>query len=231
MPNLLTMGRIAIIPVVLWLLDNGTPHDCLVAAFVYSAAAFTDLLDGYLARRMNIVSVLGKFLDPLADKLLVMASLVWMVPMGRIPEWAVALLLAREISITGLRSIASSGEIARVMLAIKTILSDADQVPVLVFDEIDANIGGRVAADVAAELRTLGRQHQVFCITHLPRIAAAGEAHFLVSKQINSGRTNASMLRLEGEDRVQEIVRMLGDSGSSATACRHARELLAEMSA
>lgn len=108
LPNLLTMGRIAIIPVVLWLLDNGTPHDCLVAAFVYSAAAFTDLLDGYLARRMNIVSVLGKFLDPLADKLLVMASLVWMVPMGRIPEWAVALLLAREISITGLRSIASS---------------------------------------------------------------------------------------------------------------------------
>lgn len=108
LPNLLTMGRIAIIPLVLWLLDNGTPHDCLVAAFVYSAAALTDLLDGYLARRMNIVSVLGKFLDPLADKLLVMASLVWMVPMGRIPQWAVALLLAREISITGLRSIASS---------------------------------------------------------------------------------------------------------------------------
>ncbi len=130
-----------------------------------------------------------------------------------------------------LRSIASSGEIARVMLAIKTILSDADQVPVLVFDEIDANIGGRVAADVAVELRSLGRQHQVFCITHLPRIAAAGEAHFLVSKQISAGRTNASMFRLEGEERVQEIVRMLGDSGSSATACRHARELLAEMSA
>lgn len=108
LPNLLTMGRIAVIPLVLWLLDNGTPHDCLVAAFVYSAAAVTDLLDGYLARRMNIVSVLGKFLDPLADKLLVMASLVWMVPMGRIPHWAVALLLAREISITGLRSIAST---------------------------------------------------------------------------------------------------------------------------
>lgn len=108
LPNLLTMGRIAIIPLVLWLLDNGTPHDCLVAAFVYSAAALTDLLDGYLARRMNIVSVLGKFLDPLADKLLVMASLVWMVPMGRIPQWAVILLLAREISITALRSIAST---------------------------------------------------------------------------------------------------------------------------
>ncbi len=102
------MGRILIIPLVLWLIGRGTPKDCVVAALVYSGAAITDLLDGYLARRMGVVSVLGKFLDPLADKLLVMASLVWMVPMGRIQEWAVVLLLAREISITGLRSIASS---------------------------------------------------------------------------------------------------------------------------
>lgn len=108
LPNLLTMARVAVIPLVLWLLDEGTPEACVWAALVYSGAALTDLLDGYLARRMNIVSVLGKFLDPLADKLLVMASLIWMVPMGRIPEWAVVLLLAREISITALRSIASS---------------------------------------------------------------------------------------------------------------------------
>jgi len=108
LPNLLTMGRILVIPLVLWLLDQGTPKDCVYAALVYSAAAITDLLDGMLARRMGIVSVLGKFLDPLADKLLVMATLVWMVPMGRIPEWAVVLLLAREISVTALRSIASS---------------------------------------------------------------------------------------------------------------------------
>lgn len=108
LPNLLTFGRVAIIPVVLWLIDRGTPRDCVWAAIVYSLAALTDLLDGYLARRMGIVSVLGKFLDPLADKLLVMASLVWMVPMGRISEWAVVLILAREISVTGLRSIASS---------------------------------------------------------------------------------------------------------------------------
>jgi CDP-diacylglycerol--glycerol-3-phosphate 3-phosphatidyltransferase len=108
-PNLLTMGRVAIIPLVLWLLDRGSPSDCLWAAWVYSAAALTDLIDGYLARKLNVVSVLGQFLDPLADKLLVMATLVWMVPLGRIPEWAVVLLLARELSITGLRSIASSG--------------------------------------------------------------------------------------------------------------------------
>lgn len=107
-PNLLSMGRVAIIPLVLILLDRGTPRDCVWAAVVYSLAAITDLLDGYLARRLNVVSVLGKFLDPLADKLLVMASLVWMVPMGRIPGWAVVLLLSRDISVTALRSIASS---------------------------------------------------------------------------------------------------------------------------
>jgi CDP-diacylglycerol--glycerol-3-phosphate 3-phosphatidyltransferase len=107
-PNLITMGRVALIPVVLYFLDRGTPRDCLHATLVYSFAALSDLLDGYLARRLNVVSVLGKFLDPLADKLLVMASLVWMVPLGRIPPWAVVVLLAREISITALRSIASS---------------------------------------------------------------------------------------------------------------------------
>jgi CDP-diacylglycerol--glycerol-3-phosphate 3-phosphatidyltransferase len=108
LPNLLTMGRVAIIPLFIVLLDRGTPSDCVWAAIVYAVAAITDFLDGYLARKLNVVSVLGKFLDPLADKLLVMAALVWMVPMGRIPGWVVVLLLAREISVTALRSIASS---------------------------------------------------------------------------------------------------------------------------
>ncbi len=108
LPNLLTFGRVLIIPIVLWLLARGEPKDCVLAALVYAAAALTDLLDGYLARRMNIVSVLGKFLDPLADKLLVMATLVWMVRLGRMHAWVVVLLLARELSITGLRSIAST---------------------------------------------------------------------------------------------------------------------------
>lgn len=106
-PNLLTFARILAIPWFLYLLNRGTPKDCIYAAFVYGTAALTDLIDGYLARRMGVVSMLGKFLDPLADKLLVMSALVWMVPMGRIPAWAVVVLLAREISVTGLRSIAS----------------------------------------------------------------------------------------------------------------------------
>lgn len=108
LPNLLTFARILMIPVVLLLLDRGTPRDCYWAAAVYSLAAITDAVDGWLARRQGLVSVLGKFLDPLADKLIVAATLVWLIPMGRIEPWAVALLLIREITITALRSIAST---------------------------------------------------------------------------------------------------------------------------
>jgi CDP-diacylglycerol--glycerol-3-phosphate 3-phosphatidyltransferase len=108
LPNLLTMGRIVAIPFFVWLLDTPTPVRGFWACMVYTAAAITDVLDGYLARKLGVVSVLGKFLDPLADKLIVMAALVWLVPMGRIPAWVVVLLLARELSVTGLRSVAAS---------------------------------------------------------------------------------------------------------------------------
>ena len=107
LPNTLTLIRIFLVPllVVVLLTKWGGP---LLGPAIFGAAVATDWLDGYLARRRNQITRLGILLDPLADKLLVMAALVWMVPMGRIPEWAVVLLLAREISITGLRSIASS---------------------------------------------------------------------------------------------------------------------------
>ena len=108
LPNLLTFGRVVAIPFFVWLLDAPTPVRGFWACIVFTAAAITDMLDGYLARKLGVVSVLGKFLDPLADKLIVMAALVWMVPMGRIPAWVVVLLLAREISVTGLRSVAAS---------------------------------------------------------------------------------------------------------------------------
>jgi CDP-diacylglycerol--glycerol-3-phosphate 3-phosphatidyltransferase len=108
LPNLLTFLRILMIPAVLVLLERGSPKACFWAAVVYAAAAITDMLDGWLARRSGLVSVLGKFLDPLADKLIVAAVLVWLVSMGRMPAWAVVVLLSREITITALRSIASS---------------------------------------------------------------------------------------------------------------------------
>jgi len=107
-PNLLTMVRVVMIPIFLWFLDKGTPVSGFYAAVIFTVAAITDALDGWLARKLGVVSVLGKFLDPLADKLIVMAGLVWMVPMGRIQAWVVVLLLAREMAVTGLRSIAAS---------------------------------------------------------------------------------------------------------------------------
>lgn len=108
LPNLLTFLRIALIPVVIWLIAQGTPRANFWAAIVYGITAITDFLDGWLARRQGLISVLGKFLDPLADKLLVMAVLVFMVHLGRVPSWAVILIIARELSITSLRVIAMS---------------------------------------------------------------------------------------------------------------------------
>ncbi len=107
-PNLITFARILMIPACLYFLEANTPKGCFFAAFVFTVAALTDALDGYLARKMGIVSVLGKFMDPLADKLIVMACLVWLVPLGRVPAWIVVVILGREITITGLRSVAAS---------------------------------------------------------------------------------------------------------------------------
>ena len=128
--------------------------------------------------------------------------------------------------IAPLRQAASSGEVARVMLAIKTVLSDVDDVPVLVFDEIDANIGGRTAAAVAEELHAVGKKHQVFSITHLPLIAAAGDRQFLVEKRVEEARTITAMHPLDNQERILEITRMLGADADDAAAVAHAKELL-----
>lgn len=107
LPNAITMARIVCIPVVLWFVHMGTPRGAVYAAWSWTVLAISDALDGYLARKLQIESLIGKFLDPLADKLLVMALLVYLVPMGRIPAWIVVGLLAREISVTSLRALAS----------------------------------------------------------------------------------------------------------------------------
>lgn len=108
LPNLLTMLRVVMIPVVLWLVYDGRPQMNFWAAIVYALAAVTDALDGWLARRQNLISVLGKFLDPLADKLIVMATLVTLADMARVPAWVVVVIVARELTITSLRTIAMS---------------------------------------------------------------------------------------------------------------------------
>jgi CDP-diacylglycerol--glycerol-3-phosphate 3-phosphatidyltransferase len=108
LPNILTMMRIAAIPLLAALLISPTKSSGFWAAVVFALAAITDWLDGYLARRMGIVTVFGKFLDPIADKLIVMAALIMILPFGRVPAWMVLVILGREIIITGLRGIASN---------------------------------------------------------------------------------------------------------------------------
>lgn len=123
-----------------------------------------------------------------------------------------------------LRAIASSGEISRVMLALKGALADQDDVPVLIFDEIDANVGGEIAAKVGQKMRELGRSRQVLCITHLPQVAAFAAGQFVVSKEVKDNRTRTQLNETLGQSREEEIARMLG--GKSDSALAHARALL-----
>jgi DNA repair protein RecN (Recombination protein N) len=126
-----------------------------------------------------------------------------------------------------LARVASGGELSRVMLALKTILARVDAVPTLVFDEIDAGIGGRIAVQIGAQLRDVARHHQVFAITHLPQIASRADHHLLVSKAESDGLTRTGLQSLQGDDRVRELARMLGGDPESQTSLDHARELLA----
>jgi CDP-diacylglycerol--glycerol-3-phosphate 3-phosphatidyltransferase len=107
LPNLVTMGRVLFVPAVLYYMDNYSPVRSLIAALLYLVASVGDGVDGYLARSRGQVSVLGKFLDPVADKLMVTAVLVFLVALGRVPAWAVVVLIARDLAINGLRSVAS----------------------------------------------------------------------------------------------------------------------------
>src|SRR5882672_6509280 len=108
LPNLVTMGRVVLVPFVLFFIDNFSPMRSFIASLLYLGAAAGDALDGYLARSRGQVSTLGKFLDPLADKLIVTAVLVFMVSLGRVPPWLVVVLIARDLAINGLRSVASA---------------------------------------------------------------------------------------------------------------------------
>jgi len=114
-----------------------------------------------------------------------------------------------------LAKIASGGETSRLMLALKNVLARADQIPTLVFDEIDQGIGGRVGGVVGQKLWHLGRAHQVMCITHLPQLAAFGDQHFQVEKIVENGRTTTQVKRLEGDGRLLELAQMLGEVSES----------------
>jgi DNA repair protein RecN (Recombination protein N) len=113
------------------------------------------------------------------------------------------------------------------MLAIKSSLAEQDAIPLLVFDEIDANVGGEIANAVGAKMRKLAGDHQVLCITHLPQVAAAAATHFVVTKEVTHGRTHSRLSEVTGKARNEEIARMLG--GKTESALRHAASLLKEL--
>ena len=139
-------------------------------------------------------------------------------------EFCVALNVGHEARL--LARVASGGELSRVTLALKTILARLDRVPTLVFDEVDAGIGGRVGLQVGETLRGVAAYHQVFAITHLPQIAARAHHHIVVSKGARGGVTAADVAIVVGDDRVAEVARMLGGDPESETSRAHARELL-----
>ncbi|MFI5245211.1 MAG: DNA repair protein RecN, partial [Gemmatimonadales bacterium] len=140
-------------------------------------------------------------------------------------EYRVALNVGHDAR--ALSRVASGGELARVMLALKTILARLDRVPTLIFDEVDAGIGGKVGLMVGDAMRRVASHHQVFAITHLPQIAARAHHHMIVSKGPKGGVTTADITVVEGDDRVREIARMLGGDAESKLSREHATELLA----
>jgi DNA repair protein RecN (Recombination protein N) len=123
-----------------------------------------------------------------------------------------------------LRAIASSGEMARVMLALKTVLAAEDEIPLLIFDEVDANVGGETAKVVGEKMKQIAAKRQVLCITHLPQVAAPADAHYIVTKQVTGGRTISQIEQLDKQSRVAELTRMLG--GGSDAVRKHAEALL-----
>lgn len=126
-----------------------------------------------------------------------------------------------------LAKVASSGELARVMLSLKAILAEVDSTELLVFDEVDANVGGEIGAELGRVLSSLSKEHQVLCVTHLPQVAAMANSHFLVKKIQTNTDTSVEISELDakGDSRVSELARMLGDR-NSASAIAHAKELL-----
>lgn len=120
----------------------------------------------------------------------------------------------------------SGGELSRLMLAMKCLLARRDKVDTVIFDEIDAGIGGEAAEAVARKIDELAGHHQVFCITHLPQIAAYADAHFLVEKQVDTNRTFTTIRELSYDERVHELARMLGGDNPSEQTLIFAKELV-----
>ncbi|MBR2382574.1 MAG: DNA repair protein RecN, partial [Anaerotignum sp.] len=127
-----------------------------------------------------------------------------------------------------LAKIASGGEMSRVMLALKTVLVDADEIGTFIFDEIDTGVSGRTARKVGEKMRFLGGKRQILCITHLPQIAAMADSHFLIEKESDGMETTTKVTPLAKEESVKEVARLMGGTDVTETTLAAARELIAE---
>jgi len=125
-----------------------------------------------------------------------------------------------------LSKVASGGELARIMLAMKNVLAEQDQVPTLIFDEVDTGVSGRAAQKVAQKLRSVAKNKQVLCVTHLPQIAAMGDTHMLISKSERDGRTYTTVTPLDHDGRVREVARIIGGANITDITLRSAEEML-----
>ncbi len=165
---------------------------------------------------------------------LAMAGGVFEIALTALPEGNANGLEQVEFLVAGhagatprpLAKVASGGELSRVSLAIQTVTSQVAAVPTLIFDEVDAGIGGRVAEIVGHMLKSLGSKHQVMCVTHLPQVAAAGDHQWQVSKSAANGKTASAVAVLDRAARVEEIARMLGGVKITETTRKHAAEML-----
>lgn len=139
-------------------------------------------------------------------------------------EYKIAVNVGEDLK--PLKTVASGGEMSRVMLAIKTVLAKADATPTLIFDEIDAGLSGPMGQVVGKKLRNLSKNHQILCITHLPQLAAFSSEHFHISKITDGGKTKTLVSKLNTDEKVTELSRMLGGGGESGTSIKHAKELI-----
>lgn len=125
-----------------------------------------------------------------------------------------------------LAKIASGGEMSRIMLAFKNILADFDQIPTMIFDEIDTGISGIAASVVASKLRQIAKSHQIICITHLPQIAASGDTNFEIRKSSDDSSTRVELNKLSEEEKINEIARLLGGKAITDVTLKSAEELI-----
>jgi DNA repair protein RecN (Recombination protein N) len=121
---------------------------------------------------------------------------------------------------------ASGGELSRVMLAIKAVMADREQIGTMIFDEVDTGVSGRMAQVVGEKMASIGKSRQVIAVSHLPQIAALGDAHYLVEKQVVDGRTVSGVVRLDEDGRIREVARMIGGSSDMDSALQHAKNMI-----